>query len=537
MPRRCTLTLVVPTHAIVAHAARLRPLTRDGARLSHAELAKLGRQRRRLLATAGGMLSAVALWHVRGNGVEAAPVGLAPRRTQSTGAVFENRIGWAYSARWRKSRPEIVADLRRMRELGCNTVYVGHNAAGDSDPDGYEPGLSPAVWYATWMATPQAENARRIVGVVTTVIDIAREVGLDVVLAIGYQIAMGDEWNARYPDDLRQGSDGAPLIHWESVYTASPYSPQYQRDITRYYTWVNQSFVRPYPHVVAVNLADEPMGTDFSPHAKGAFKARYKQTFDEASDVERGEFLAGVIADYAALSANAWNAINPNVPAMMTLHIERDAPFLPDVERIFSATPDTFIVSADTHLDDGPLERAVTRDSIRLLYGLVRTLGWLSQVYDRPLMLWTSANAWGLKPTGGIADALVNLDIVHDTTKQVGGHLGMLMAWGWNIYTQGIYDDDGNFPVDKETMVADVSRAMVARQSQLSQQTGGRPDRVLYVPSASLYAEIGRRRIDHLAPGIVNLRGIDFVQEKVVYLMDGLALEAARDLDIVVTPQ
>src|SRR4051812_7022476 len=45
----------------------------------------------------------------------------APQAARS----FENRVGWAYSPRWRKSRDEMVADLRRMRDLGCTTVYVG----------------------------------------------------------------------------------------------------------------------------------------------------------------------------------------------------------------------------------------------------------------------------------------------------------------------------------------------------------------------------------------------------------------------------
>ena len=35
-----------------------------------------------------------------------------------------------------------------MRDLGCNTIYVGHNSAGNTDPNAYEPGLAPANWYA-----------------------------------------------------------------------------------------------------------------------------------------------------------------------------------------------------------------------------------------------------------------------------------------------------------------------------------------------------------------------------------------------------
>ena len=124
--------------------------------------------------------------------------------------VFENRVGWAYSPRWQKSRDEIVADLRRMRDLGCNTVYVGHNSAGNTDPDAYEPGLAPANWYAIAAATPNAGNAHLIAGTIATTLDAAREVGLDVVLGIGYQIMMGDEWNAAHQSELPSERPGRP---------------------------------------------------------------------------------------------------------------------------------------------------------------------------------------------------------------------------------------------------------------------------------------------------------------------------------------
>ena len=81
-------------------------------------------------------------------------------RAQQAARTFENRVGWAYSPRWRKPRAEVVAELRRMRDLGCNTIYVGHNSAGNTDPDAYEPGLAPANWYAIAAATAQADNSK-----------------------------------------------------------------------------------------------------------------------------------------------------------------------------------------------------------------------------------------------------------------------------------------------------------------------------------------------------------------------------------------
>jgi hypothetical protein len=458
----------------------------------------------------------------------------APRAQQAV-RTFENRIGWAYSPRWRKTRAEVVADLRRMRDLGCNTIYIGHNSAGNTDPDAYEPGLAPANWYAIAAATPSAANAKTVVNVINATLDAAREVGLDVVLGIGYQIMMGDEWNAAHPDDLRRNSEGVLLKHWGSVFTASPYSEVYRRDIREYYGWVNQTFVAPNPHIVALNLADEPMGADFSSHAMAAFQARYGIAFEAASNVQRGEFLTGVIPDYAAWSANHWERLNPDVRTMMTFHVQRDAPFLPDVERIFAQTPSTFVFSEDTHLDDGLIDRAITRENVRLLYGMCRTFGWLSQVYDKSLMLWTGANAWSLKKHGGLAEARLNLDIVHDATRQAGGQIGMLMAWGWNIRFQGIYDDEGNFAADKESMIAGVSQLLAARRERLSIPSAGRPDRVYHVPTAPLLAAIGEKRFDHLAEGIVNLSRIDFATENAVYLTDGRALDEARQLGIPVT--
>jgi hypothetical protein len=450
--------------------------------------------------------------------------------------AFENRIGWAYSPRWRKSRAEVVADLRRMRDLGCNTIYIGHNSAGNTDPDAYEPGLAPANWYAIAAATPSSDDAHIVVAAVSTALDAAREVGLDVVLGIGYQIMMGDEWNDAHPEDLRRNRHGALLKHWGSVFTASPYSEVYRRDIGEYYGWVNRTFVLPHPHVVALNLADEPMGADFSSHAMSAFEARYGVAFDAASNAQRGEFLSGVIADYAAWSASFWERLNPDVRTMMTFHVQRDAPFLPDVERLFAQTPPSFIFSEDTHLDDGLIDRAITPTNVRLLYGMCRTFGWLSQVYARPLMLWTSANAWGLKRKGGLAEARLNLEIVHDATRQAGGQIGMLMAWGWNIRFQGVYDDEGNFGADKEAVIAGVSQMLSAQRERLSIPSTSRPDRVHYVPSARLMATIGERRFDHLAEGVVDLSRIDFATENAVYLTDGRALEEARRLGIPITP-
>jgi hypothetical protein len=127
------------------------------------------------------------------------------------------------------------------------------------------------------------------------------------------------------------------------------------------------------------------------------------------------------------------------------------------------------------------------------------------------------------------------MDIVHDATRQAGGQIGMLMAWGWNIQFQGVYDDEGNFAADKDSMIAGVSQMLAARRERLSAPSTSRPDRVYHVPSAALLATIGEKRFDHLAEGIVDLSRIDFATENAVYLTDGRALDEARRLGIPIT--
>ena len=205
-----------------------------------------------------------------------------------------------------RSPDAVAADLRRMKQLGCNTVYLPPNNDTIAHPNGIEPGLAPAVWYALTRFTSQREDAWRIYQAILDVLDASLKAGLEVVLSIGYQIQMGEEWNEQNRDQLRRGPDQRTMNHWRSGETASPYSERYREDIQEYYRWVDEAIVRRYSNIVALNLADEPMGSDFSPHAMAAFEARYGKSFVVASSYERGEFLSGVIADYASWSADIW---------------------------------------------------------------------------------------------------------------------------------------------------------------------------------------------------------------------------------------
>ena len=111
------------------------------------------------------------------------------------------------------------------------------------------------------------------------------------------------------PDALRRQPDGGLLLHWTSVPSASPYAPVYQADIAQYYRWVDAELLARFPNVFAVNLADEPIGSDFSPWAQAVFRERYGEELQTADPVLLGAFLAEFVADYAAISASLWAAV------------------------------------------------------------------------------------------------------------------------------------------------------------------------------------------------------------------------------------
>ena len=50
-----------------------------------------------------------------------------------------------------------------MRALGMNTIYIAHNNPGTVEPDGFEPGICPAVWFALTRATDLRLDAAEMV--------------------------------------------------------------------------------------------------------------------------------------------------------------------------------------------------------------------------------------------------------------------------------------------------------------------------------------------------------------------------------------
>lgn len=444
---------------------------------------------------------------------------------------FHNRVGWAFVAYPKDNLQQMKSDLRRMRNHGANIVYIGH--ANPGEPDNLtEPGLTFSVYYAIKNQTPLASRAHEIKDAVARAVQAAGEVGIDVVLPIGYQLQMGREWNVANQLHLRRNPDGSPMTHWDSGPTASPYSPQFQQDIREYYDWIDKEFVRSNTHIVALNLGDEPMGTDYSSWAQDTFLERNGRYFWD-SDVayQRGEFLSHVLADAAALLSSYWQEINPELWVMMTFHVERTAPWYPDFEAVFAETPDNFVFAADTHYHDG-LPNKPFQD-ISLLESMVRTLGWYSFVYDKPLMLWSSANNWGLRGTTfGAKEAEQNFLIVLNESRRNGGKLSMIMVWGYNIRFQGMYGLDGaQIGFDPEHMFSIISTLFENNAARLGDSENHSPSYVLLLSKEALYESIGTQFPSHMSAPIVDLpQYLDLLgQQNSVVLVTGNASVQAVD--------
>ena len=443
--------------------------------------------------------------------------------------TFQNHIGWAYTCDESISPEQMRADMQQMRELGCTSVYIGHDNPARAGWGSAEPGLSFAVWYELESGGPEAAAAEQKLAVIIQGIEAARMAELQVVLPIDYQIQQGRWWSQNNPDELALGPDGLPLnSHGDAI--ASPYSEIFRRDKRAYYEWVQARLLAVYPHIAAVNLGDEPSGCDYSAHAMTVFEQRYGLPWDAASSWQRGDFQAGVIADYAIWSAWQWNLINPAMRTLFTFHIERSRPFFPCYERIFRQTPSTFIISADTHLHDAPGWVPLTWQDGNLLHNLSRQLGLWSLTTGKDVMPWHSVNSWGLN-TGGIQEALDNHAIVVDQTLSAGGRIAKTLAWGWNIRWQGLFRDEGNLAhVDKDAMLAAISTAMTESRAGLSERREPDKHTILYFPSKHLY-----RLIDEASTTFTfeqaewfDITTTDFTTARYVTLTDGPALEDAK---------
>jgi hypothetical protein len=414
--------------------------------------------------------------------------------------------GWAVEAYPGETAAEMEATVWRMVEHGANVVWIGHNNPGTVDAGKMEPGLSYAVYEAYQDPDDgRHETAVAMVEAQHRMLAACRASGVKAVLPVGYQIQMGRVWNQHHPDDMRRDARGQPLDIYGGGVSASFYAPSYRRDIEAYYRWVNAQFAEPYADVLLMlNLADEPIGGDYSTHAEAEFRRRYGFGFDEVgSDPARqrllGEFQSRYVVEYAIYSAGLWEEIHPGLPMTMSFDgaQARQTFTLPDVEALFRDTPSNFVVTFDAYPHDGLPSVPLSDQNLVGLFLLVRSAGLYSARYDRPVWLWAAANSWGLSQAspapGAVSDAVANGIYLALLVRQGGGDLQGIAYWNYNVREQGLYNDTHDTAYDVETMFAQVSAALPMLR-RLMASPPSRPEVLILSPPARSYEPIGAER-------------------------------------------
>ncbi|MFN2289954.1 MAG: hypothetical protein ACK2UC_02065 [Anaerolineae bacterium] len=422
--------------------------------------------------------------------------------------------GWTVEAYPELSSEDMVALVRRLADNGANVVWIGHNNPGIVDADKVEPGLSYAVYDAyTDAADPRHGAAVAVVAAQHRMLAACRSVGIKAVLPLGYQIQMGRRWNQAHPGHLRLDAQGRPLDIYGGGVSASFYSPLYRRDIEIYYRWLEAEFVEPYRDVILMlNLADEPLGGDYSAQADAEFRARHGFGLVEAGDdVARqrlvGAFQSRYVVEYAAYSSRLWASIRPGLPVTMSFDgaQARQTWTMPDVEALFRDTPANFVVTFDAYPRDGLPHVALSDGDLIGLFLLTRSLGLYSTRYDRPVWLWAAANSWGLSQAsidpGTVSDAIANglslallfNQALAESGAQAQPYLQGIVYWNYNVKEQGLYNDTHSTAYDVETMFAQVSQVLPTLR-QLMDVPPGHPDMLILAPPARAYEEIGAQQ-------------------------------------------
>ncbi|HWE63281.1 MAG TPA: hypothetical protein VHB98_16315 [Chloroflexota bacterium] len=429
----------------------------------------------------------------------------APAALHSSAAA-SHYAGWAMDAYPGDSEATLVAEMQRQVQAGANVVWLGHNNPGEVSAQKHEPALSYAVWAAYEdPRSPDHAVAAGMVQAQRAALQAARTVGVKVVLPVGYQIQMGAAWAQAHPRDMRRNASGT--LYWQGGNSASFYAPDYRRDILAYYRWVDATLVRPYAGVVfMINVADEPQDGDWSTWADAAFRAQHGYgLFQAGHDPVRqeavGRFQADYIAEYAAWSAQQWQALDPAM--MVTLSFDggygRYMHEGPDLEAIFRDTPSNFVVTFDAYPRDGLYSTPLREQDLISLFNLVRTLGYYSAVYGKPLWLWSTANSWGLNAAssdpGNIADAVANGIYLAQLVSQSGGDLQGIAVWNYNIKTQGLFNDTHHLTYDPNQMFARVS-ASFDLWRQIMGAPPGQVTTVILAPNEPALQQAGAKLVN-----------------------------------------
>lgn len=432
--------------------------------------------------------------------------GWAPRAYAQAESRPDYYAGWAVEAYPEQTQAELEALLRRMAAHGANVVWIGHDNPGEVDAAKVEPGLSYAVYEAYQNpADPRHADAQAIVRAQHRMLAACAALGFQAVLPIGYQIQMGEVWNEAHPDDLRRNAQGEPLDIFGGGVSASFYSPAYRRDIERYYRWIDAHFVRPYVGtILMLNLADEPIGGDYSAHAEAAFRRQFGIGFadvglDPGRQRQLGQFQSRYVVEYAAYSAGLWERLHPGLPVTMSFDGSqaRKAFTLPDVEALFRDTPPHFVVTFDAYPRDGPPHVSLSDEDLVGLFLLARSVGLYSSRYGKPVWLWAAANSWGLSQAspdpGAISDAVVNGLSLALLVRQGGGDLRGIAYWNYHVKEQGLYNDTHQTAYDPDILFQRVSASLPTLR-RLMAAPASRPEVLVLAPPARSYGPIGEGR-------------------------------------------
>lgn len=430
--------------------------------------------------------------------------------------------GWAFDAYPEMTSEEMASHVKRHQQHGANFLWIGHNNPGEVDIHKVEPALSYAVYGALMNPSdPRHGDARAIADAQRRLLDVCRRHQMPVVFPIGYQIQMGEPWNAAHPQEVRRTVSGE-IINWGGV-SACFYAPAYQTDIQRYYQWVADNFALPYSDIIIlVNLADEPFGGDYSYNAEQAFREKSGLTFRQAFSGSRdqrlalGEFQSNYIVEYARWSAEAWHHVCPDLPSTMSFcgHHGREENIMPAVTQFFSATPAYFQPCFDVYPRDGAPTNPIGEDDVTMLVLFLRQLAYLSHKHQRPYWLWTTGNSWGLgqdsPDKANIADALANQFYAVSTACENAGLLAGIAIWNYNVKQQGLYNDTNPIIYNPDDLFAKVTPFLAAlREVKIPKRP--RPQELAIITSKTFaHSEIAReQKCVHVKPfGFHNMHAI-----------------------------
>ena len=432
-----------------------------------------------------------------------------PSQSVRAAAIGGAYTGWVMDAYPDLSSSDFVSTLSQMKQAGANLVWLGHNNPVGVDPNAREVALSYAVYTAaTNPGDPQYAAAQSIVAAQWRALDAARSVGMKLVLPIGYQTQMGAAWDAAHPGSMRQAADGS-LLNFGGE-SASPYDGQFRVDTSRYYQWIEQQFVAPYRDVILmVMISNEPTGVDYSSAADFTFFTHYGYHFaDVGTDVQRetqlGDFQSHVMDDYTIWATQQWQALDPALTVTLTFDGSpaRNNQQAPALEALFRDTPPNFQPAWDTQIRNGPPASALNDSDVTALGTLLGTLAHLSAKYQRPYWLWSTGNSWGLgqgsSDPSNIADAIANLHMLADLSRQGGGLLQGIAVWAYNVRGQGLYNDSYHPVYAPAVLFSRLTASMPGIRQILEGPAGPGADALVLAPNDLPDKEIGESRLSDI---------------------------------------